>query len=179
MGTVKLINYIRFEVKNGNLKPDVSSTEKFHDDSFLRPTLPEDSFLWSIGDLDEENDSETISQSNASVATPIDQDKRIEHLEAQLREAHANMAIMREMSGRLSELDMNEFDSEAGPSSKDAQKLKQELLENDSSYFDSYSYNRESSLISATYPVLYDPANGTIRGPRVDAEGQCQDKCLP
>ena len=53
IGTVKLVNYIRSEVKIGNTSPDVSSQACFQDQQYLQPVLEDDALLYSLDDLAE------------------------------------------------------------------------------------------------------------------------------
>ena len=46
------MNYIRSEVRKGNTNPDVSSKERFSDDTYLVPILEDDAVLYSLEDLD-------------------------------------------------------------------------------------------------------------------------------
>ena len=52
IGTAKLVNYIRSEVKNGNIPPDLSSKTVFQDQRYLQPVLEDDALLYSLDDLD-------------------------------------------------------------------------------------------------------------------------------
>ena len=52
IGTAKLVNYIRSEVKNGNVSPDLSSKSVFQDQRYLQPALEDDALLYSLDDLD-------------------------------------------------------------------------------------------------------------------------------
>lgn len=51
---MKLVNYIRSEVKKGNRSPDVSSKSLFEDDIYLKPVLEDDALLYSLEDLEDE-----------------------------------------------------------------------------------------------------------------------------
>ena len=52
---IKLINYIRSQVKNGNKQPDLSSKSNFSDDKYLQPTLQDDALLYSLDDVFADN----------------------------------------------------------------------------------------------------------------------------
>ena len=54
IGTVKLVNYIRSQVKTGNKSPDLSSKTIFQDHQFLQPVLEDDALLYSLDDLDKQ-----------------------------------------------------------------------------------------------------------------------------
>ena len=51
LGTVKLINFIRSEVKAQNTTPSISK-EAFEDDKYLKPVLEDDALLYSFDDLE-------------------------------------------------------------------------------------------------------------------------------
>lgn len=89
LGTIKLVNYIRSEVKSGNRKPDLSTKQLFENERFLRPTLEDDALLYSLEDL---KDNQASSQDrNSSRDPPVQADKtpdllaRVTELEAELR----------------------------------------------------------------------------------------------
>ena len=50
---MKLVNYLRAEVKAGNAKPDVSDAKAWADDKYLQPTLEDDALLFNLDDIDE------------------------------------------------------------------------------------------------------------------------------
>ncbi len=51
--TIKLVNYIRMAVKNGNAPdlPDLASPAVWSDNTYLKPTLEDDALLYSLGDV--------------------------------------------------------------------------------------------------------------------------------
>ena len=48
---IKLVNYVRTNVKSGNLKPDVTSKLPFDDDKYLKPVLEDDALLYNLDDI--------------------------------------------------------------------------------------------------------------------------------
>lgn len=54
LDTIKLVNYVRSSVKDGNTTPDVSSKEKFQDEAYLKPVLEDDALLYSLDDIEDE-----------------------------------------------------------------------------------------------------------------------------
>ena len=53
LGSIRLVNYIRAEVKRGNTTPDTSSKQLFAADDYLQSVLEDDALLFSLGDFDE------------------------------------------------------------------------------------------------------------------------------
>jgi protein arginine N-methyltransferase 3 len=51
---MKLVNYIRSEVKAGNLAPNVSNASAFQDQKYLLPVLEDDPLLYSLHDAFED-----------------------------------------------------------------------------------------------------------------------------
>lgn len=60
--TIKLVNYIRSEVANGNASttklPNVSDKSLWADDKYLQPALEDDALLFSLDELLEESELE-------------------------------------------------------------------------------------------------------------------------
>ncbi|KAF2170254.1 hypothetical protein M409DRAFT_19857 [Zasmidium cellare ATCC 36951] len=50
-GAIKLVNYIRSEVKAGKEKPAVDDAKLWEDDKFLQPALADDALLFSLDDV--------------------------------------------------------------------------------------------------------------------------------
>lgn len=48
---IKMINYIRSEVQQGNETPDLSSSEAFQEERFLKPALEQDPLLYSLDEI--------------------------------------------------------------------------------------------------------------------------------
>lgn len=51
--SMKLVNYLRAEVKSGNARPEVNNAEAWADDKYLQPTLEDDALLFNLDDIDE------------------------------------------------------------------------------------------------------------------------------
>ncbi|KAF2136962.1 uncharacterized protein K452DRAFT_322102 [Aplosporella prunicola CBS 121167] len=142
LGSIKLVNYIRSEVKNGNKNPDVSSASKFEDDKYLQPTLADDAVLFSLDEL--ENDEESADASAQAQASGPE--ARVKELEEELQDMKRKFAEYQQTVSETLDQRWNETEpaqnGEAGPSGTkmvaNAVKDKDGV---DSSYFDSYSYN--------------------------------------
>ena len=90
MEMIKLINYIRSEVKLGNLSPDVSTKSILQDDSYLKPILEDDPLLYNLHDIIGENfDLEEFSASETAIQMSREEDTngrdRIHELEERLK----------------------------------------------------------------------------------------------
>lgn len=48
---IKMINYVRSEVHQGNETPNLSSKAAFEDERYLKPFLDEDALLFSLDDI--------------------------------------------------------------------------------------------------------------------------------
>lgn len=131
IGTIKLINYIRTQVKAGNTSPDVSSKEKFDDDAYMKPALEDDALLYSLDDI-EDDEAEAAGGSDAERRV-IELQEDLERLQSQFSEYR--LAVQQSMEEQLSQEDSKLTSS--GPSAKAVDKIE----EADSDYFSSYSYN--------------------------------------
>jgi len=139
---MKLVNYIREQVKSGNPKPDVSSRELFQDDCYLQPTLPDDALLFSLDDicnfetvtprhLDPDSPSNSSSKKDASAT--------VTGLEERMRSMQAEFDSYRQMVQRT--LDDRWTATGTSQSASNAHTLHTASGDRDTDYFDSYSYN--------------------------------------
>jgi protein arginine N-methyltransferase 3 len=149
-GRIKLVNYIRSEVKRGDIKPDVSSLSKFTDEKYLQPILPDDGVLFSLDDLEVEPASHTSAASSQSPEATI------ASLKAELAAmtTHLNdykLFVDETLSKRWEEASSSSrSQSPAAKSGKGKERQKKEeasKTEVDSSYFESYSYNEIHELM--------------------------------
>lgn len=146
LGTIKLVNYIRTQVKAGNTNLDMSSKEKFDNDVYLKPVLEDDALLYSLGDIAEEDGPETSGGSDAERRV-VELQEDLERLQTQFSEYR--LAVQRSMEEQLSQEDSKLTASSTGPSAKAVNKVE----EAESDYFSSYSYNGIyiSALVSGMY----------------------------
>lgn len=142
LGTIKLVNYVRSQVKAGNSTPDVSSKEKFENDEYLQPVLEDDALLYSLDDIAEDEDAEAPTSTEAERRV-IELQEDLERLQSQFSEYR--LAVQKSMEEQLTKED-EKLDNV--PSKKTINKLE----EADSDYFVSYSYN--GMLILAWYIYL-------------------------
>ena len=64
MDLVKLVNYVRTKVREGQGLPKISTRDIFQDDRWLKPVLEDDALLYSLGDLTLEEDNIEKSTTN-------------------------------------------------------------------------------------------------------------------
>lgn len=133
--TIKLVNYVRSEVKAGNMTPAVSKA-KIEDDAYLKPVLEDDALLYSLEDVLEE---ETPGDETGRRVLELQED--LERLQNQFSEYR--LAVQKSMEEQLSKEDEGLPPSSDDPSVKKPSKF--EAAESD--YFSSYSYNGVSGTV--------------------------------
>lgn len=137
LDTVKLVNYIRSEVKAGNTKPDCSSVSCFEDDKYLMPVLEDDALLYNLEDLD---DGDVDGDENAREPAQSDA-RRVRELEAELERIRGDFAEYRLMVKKTLDKEL-EKSAEAVPAAAEKQESSK-YQEEESGYFKAYSYNCE------------------------------------
>ncbi|KAJ9639268.1 Ribosomal protein arginine N-methyltransferase rmt3 [Knufia peltigerae] len=130
---IKLVNYIRSEVRAGNAYHTVSSKSVFDDDKYLKPVLEDDALLYSLDDVFEDTTS-------SGPANDVDQ------LREQLATLQSQFAAYREQvqSALLDRLDLQDGgapESNAARTGRQGATTKDNTEEFDKDYFKSYSYN--------------------------------------
>lgn len=144
LDNIKLVNYIRSQVKAGNLNPDVSSKANFEDESYLKPVMEDDALLYSLGDVLEETQLPDGPDGQAERRVQELQED-LERLQTQFSEY--KLAVQKSMAEQLSKDDEELSSASPGPSAKRPSRI--EAAESD--YFSSYSYNG-IPLSSPVYP---------------------------
>ncbi|KAL4908020.1 hypothetical protein BDW74DRAFT_148443 [Aspergillus multicolor] len=130
LDTIKLVNYIRTSVKDGNMSPDVSTKDKFQDEVYLKPVLEDDALLYSLDDIeDDESGNAGESQAERQV---VELQGELERLQLQFSEYR--LAVQKSLEEQLAKEDEK-------PSSQAAGRAATKAEEVDSDYFTSYSYN--------------------------------------
>ncbi|KAJ5326643.1 uncharacterized protein N7506_009745 [Penicillium brevicompactum] len=150
LDNIKLVNYVRSEVKNGNSNPDVSSKSKFEDDAYLKPVLEDDALLYSLDDLTEEQGDESAPSAETNRQVNELQEK-LEQLQTQFSEYR--QAVQKSMDDQLSKEDEKLAEATSKPSAHTVDRLQ----EADDGYFVSYAYNaiHESMLKDAVRTDSY------------------------
>ena len=160
--TMKLVNYVRREVRNQNKSPDVSSKSAFEDDRYLQPVLEDDALLYTLEDAIGYIEASKNHFAEGVMMTdhicPAKQ--RVVELEGQLEVAQAKLAECKEMLSRVYE---NPFSSDADSFTSSSAHLMsrkgaKSFKDDDTHYFKSYSYNGESTQDLEIY-ILTSPRN--------------------
>ncbi|KAL4879697.1 S-adenosyl-L-methionine-dependent methyltransferase [Aspergillus karnatakaensis] len=132
LDNIKLVNYVRSQVKEGNLTPDVSSKDKFQDEVYLKPVLEDDALLYSLDDIEDEESGEAGgSQAERQV---IELQEQLERLQIQFSEYRS--AVQKSLEEQLTK-----EDDKLGSSGQSATRATSKTEEIDSDYFSSYAYN--------------------------------------
>ncbi|KAF7714577.1 Ribosomal protein arginine N-methytransferase [Penicillium ucsense] len=149
LDTIKLVNYVRSEVKAGNLSPDVSTKEKFADDAYLKPVLEDDAVLYSLDDITEEQNEQTLPGTEAERKV-LELQEELERLQTQFSEYR--LAVQKSLDDQL-----NQEDKKLEPGENAKRPVKDRLEDADTDYFTSYSYNtiHESMLKDAIRTDAY------------------------
>jgi protein arginine N-methyltransferase 3 len=137
-----LVNYIRSEAKNGNIKPDVSSFELFQDDKYLQPVLEDDALLFCLDELVEPETQTTQSQERQPEPGIVDSNSKIQELEQRLAQIQSEHAEYRK---RVEEILEKRWEENEPASQKTVEDAKAGL-DKDKDYFDSYSYSGKLSI---------------------------------
>ncbi|KAK2855745.1 hypothetical protein FQN49_004887 [Arthroderma sp. PD_2] len=162
LGTIKLVNYIRSEVKNGNTKPDVSSTALFEDEKFLKPVLEDDALLYSLDDITDLAAGEKLEVTDKleKATDPT----RIKELENELNSLRGEFAEYKQMVQKALNQSL-EDEGENGSKEKDASSSRR-FQEAEKGYFTSYAYNaihesmiKDSIRTDAYRDFIYDNKN--------------------
>lgn len=137
--TIKLVNYVRTQVKAGNKTPDVDSKSKFDDDVYLKPVMEDDALLYSLDDITEEQGEEAATGSEAERRV-LELQEDLERLQTQFSEYR--LAVQQSMEDQMSKED-DKLDSKA---SKASGATKAQEIDED--YFASYAYNGRYYMFS-------------------------------
>ena len=158
LDVVKLVNYIRSEVKVGAQKPDISAKSKFQDEQYLLPVLEDDALLWNLHDIvghdldDVDEDTGGVSvKAPSGTTTDRNDENRIAELENKLQLAELELEARRneikflqlKFEESLDREDARERDMIAASSGMGPARTTPMLGNTDSSYFASYSGHGE------------------------------------
>ncbi|CAI7636762.1 hypothetical protein N7533_006985 [Penicillium manginii] len=131
LDSIKLVNYVRTQVKAGNKTPDVSSKSQFEDDAYLKPVLEDDALLYSLDDIVEEQAVDETSGGDA--------DRRVLELQEELERLQTQFSEYRTAVQQSLEDQLTKEDEKLQPNA--AKKTTDKTEEVDADYFSSYSYN--------------------------------------
>lgn len=145
---MKLVNYVRCEVRNGNKSPNVSSKSAFNDDLYLQPVLEDDALLYSLEDVTGEIEASKDPLTNGDKMNDhhCSATERVVELENELKWTRAALAQYEEMASRVVEKQLNNDTGSPESSRADSMSYIKASApkDDDSHYFDSYSYNGKS-----------------------------------
>ena len=146
---IKMINYIRSEVQQGNEAPDLSSKDAFQEERFLKPFLEQDAVLYSLDDIVGPFDQPAPAATNGIVGSSSFEDtarNRIAELQEELRCLQKQFSAYRETVDQTLENRWNsEENGRADSRNASAQNgIKPVPRDDDTHYFSSYSSNGQS-----------------------------------
>jgi protein arginine N-methyltransferase 3 len=139
-GSIRLINYIRSEIKSGRPVSSNISLMDFEAEEFLKPVLEDDALLFNLGDLPEVGlGQKSVNLDYAGVNGTTRLLTRVAELEEELQKTQSQFSDYR--STVIQTLDERWKDSSVGTDSNISNGVKEEKCDDDSHYFSSYSYN--------------------------------------
>ncbi|KAJ8099172.1 S-adenosyl-L-methionine-dependent methyltransferase [Lipomyces tetrasporus] len=150
-GKVKLINYVRSQVKAGN-QPELNRPELFLEDSqFLKPTLQDDALLFGIQDDDseeEEDDPDVLYEKEQLAEVARENAERVKVLQKQLQELQFQFDEYKDIVRTVLNRDLDSDSgsdsgcgSPEGPSRASRKRVGNKYSNEDDHYFESYAYN--------------------------------------
>ncbi|EEQ27442.1 Ribosomal protein arginine N-methyltransferase rmt3 [Microsporum canis] len=156
LGTIKLVNYIRSEVKNGNMKPDVSSTALFEDEKYLKPVLEDDALLYNLDDIAVGEQLE-VTDKLERMTDPT----RIKELENELNNLRGEFAEYKQMVQKALNQSIEGNGEDDGKEANASSSRR--FQEAEKGYFTSYAYNaihesmiKDSIRTDAYRDFIYD-----------------------
>jgi len=131
MGLVKLVNYVRRSVSQGNTVPDLSAS-CFEDDYYLLPAMESDAVLYNL--------EEILAQSRSSATS------KVEELQEQMTALQARFDAYREdvskyLGDKFEKLGVDVHEDSDGEPVDLKSNMKTRLDQQDADYFQSYSGN--------------------------------------
>lgn len=148
-GTIKLVNYIRSQIKDG-LSVITIKKEDFDNERYLRPVLEDDALLFSLDDLPNTASATSANTPPKAMSGDVSSEllARVTELEEELRRTQFQFSDYRDTVKHT--LDDRWNDQRAG---EDLPKLSDqgEKRDDDSHYFSSYSYNGMFLLSSNSF----------------------------
>ncbi|GAB7358883.1 hypothetical protein MBLNU230_g4106t1 [Neophaeotheca triangularis] len=136
-GSVKLVNYIRSQVKEGQAKPEVSSSSFWQDDKYLQPAIEDDGLLFCLDELDDVLPDDGKGKAPVNGSGP---DARVAELEAQLATLNTQFTDYRSRASEALEKRWEERDAPQ-PEQRFTNAEEAEEAKYEAGYFDSYSFN--------------------------------------
>lgn len=153
ISTIKLINYIRSSVQAGNGKPAIKSMEEFaNEDKYFQPVLEDDALLFSVDDIlelasamMEKKDPHGSTSTDVSIAKIKELEEDLARLQAQFADYRSAVsATLEERWNDRSTTNGQDSSNGAGQTSDASGQSAKPVRDDDTHYFDSYSYNGTS-----------------------------------
>jgi protein arginine N-methyltransferase 3 len=138
LSSIKLVNYIRQQAKEGNTKLEIKSATEFEDEKYLQPILEDDALLFSLDDLSSSSHPGDASGDNANATTNTSPEAKIAELEKQLQVVQSQYVEYRHQVEETLEKRWSDESTGKSLSSVETRSGKPDY---DGNYFDSYSYN--------------------------------------
>lgn len=146
---IKLVNYIRNEVRCGNNTPNLSSKSLFDNEKYLQPILEDDAVLYSLDDIMGGIDVKDLSTTNGKSMNSVSDDDTagpaacVAELEQKVQCLHLQFVNYRETVNKTLEQRWNCTEDASVPVNGVNQSGSGALLHQDydSHYFSSYSTN--------------------------------------
>ena len=156
---MRLVNYIRSEVKVGNTVPNLSNESAFQDEKYLLPVLEDDPLLYSLHDaigegFDDNDDNvplvagKTLANSTQDTNQVIDLERKLQRAQLELEACRREVKVLRSQAKVHDDhvLPMktvpevtDRLDIDAMSLGKEQSKTREISDAVDSSYFASYS----------------------------------------
>lgn len=150
---IKLINFVRTQVKQGLFRLNVSPETFLEGDTYLKPVIEDDALLYSIDEIFDIAERQTHSLPNGAAKTAYSQEQiqeMLRHID-QLREqaAYYRSALQKTYLEKLELLERTVSNESSADNKRDIVPAREN--DNDSHYFSSYAYNGQS--LRATKPT--------------------------
>ena len=136
ISTIKLINFIRSEVRCGRMPQRVTSRESFDDDKYLQPTLADDAVLFSLEDVLDMNTKNPNSEADALKEELAEVKLQFANYRLDVQQTFASKIDAEVVANRTSRQDNSPY---SRAQADRGTRKRHEMLEDD--YFQSYSYN--------------------------------------
>lgn len=152
---IKLINFVRTQVKDGLFRPDVSLENFSEGDTYLKPVIEDDALLYSIDDIFDlaEKEAQPLRNGNAESVYSHQQVQDMIRQINQLREqvVYYRSALQKTYLEKLEVLERSVQGEPSANSDKHSSPAKEN--DSDSHYFSSYAHNGQ--FLQAAKPVEF------------------------
>jgi hypothetical protein len=166
-GCIKLVNFIRSQVKNGQTVSSDMSQADFEADIYLKPVLEDDALLFSLDDLpDAVHTQDAACIDSVQVNSSAMLLSRIAELEEQL---HKTQSQFLDYKSSVAKTLDNRWNENLPGASASNGSVAEDKRDDDSHYFNSYSYNgmsprrfQASDTLSDVLQIYMKPCSKTL-----------------